>query len=116
MLLFPVLFSVAAAVTMIATFVASPQAFNYDLIPACAAALVLWRRDPIPWLGLGLAMLVWATPVVMLGLEHLHAPVAPLVLTAAMIRLATLPSGSVRMDEREMFGRKSAAEPVRDLQ
>ena len=34
-----------AAVLMTATFVASPQAFNYDLIPAAAATLVLWRRD-----------------------------------------------------------------------
>jgi hypothetical protein len=90
-----------AATTMIATFVATPQAFNYDLIPACAAALVLWRRDPIAWLGLGLAMLVWATPVVMLGLDKIHAPVAPLVLTAAMIRLVTLPSRSVRLARDE---------------
>ena len=38
-------------------------------------------------------------PVVMLGLQHVHAPVAPLVLAAAMIRLATLPSWSVRRDD-----------------
>ncbi len=101
-----------AAVVMIATFVASPQAFNYDLIPACAAALVLWRRDPIPWLGLGLAMLVWALPVVMLGLQQIHAPVAPLVLTAAMIRLATLPSWSVRTNRGVRAGEGPTLQPM----
>lgn len=89
-----------AAVLMIATFVASPQAFNYDLIPASAAAIVLLRRDPLRWLALPLAMLVWATPLVMLAwavpdamthIEWARQPVAPLVLTAALIRLVTLP-------------------------
>ena len=80
-----------AAVLMAATFVASPQAFNYDLIPASAAAIVLLRRDPVRWLGLALAILVWATPVAMMGLEWIHAPIAPLVLTAALVRLVMLP-------------------------
>ncbi len=88
-----------AAVTMVAPFVASPQAFNYDLIPVCAAALVLWRRDPIPWLGVGLALLAWATPVLMLaltdpltwkGMEWARIPFAPVVLAALMVRLTTL--------------------------
>ncbi len=79
-----------AAVLMMATFVASPQAFNYDLIPAGAAALVLLRWDHVRWLALGLAMLVWSTPVAMVGLQWVHAPVAPLVLTAAMVRLTML--------------------------
>ena len=80
-----------AAILMMATFVATPQAFNYDLIPASAAALVLLRRDPVRWLALGLAMLVWAAPVAMMGLRWVHAPVAPLALLAALVRLAMLP-------------------------
>ena len=80
-----------AATLMLATFVASPQCFNYDLIPASVAALVLLRRDPQRWLALALAMLVWATPVAMMALELIHAPLAPLVLAAALVRLAMLP-------------------------
>jgi hypothetical protein len=79
-----------AAILMLATFVATPQVFNYDLIPASAAVLVLLWRDPRRWVALCLALLVWATPVAMMGLEWIKAPVAPLVLTAALIRLAML--------------------------
>ncbi len=79
-----------ASVLMIATFVASPQAFNYDLIPAGAAALTLLRWDRIRWLALGLAMLVWSTPVAMVALQWAHAPIAPLVLTAGLVRLTML--------------------------
>ena len=80
-----------AAILMMATFVASPQAFNYDLIPAAAAALVLLRRDRLVFVGLPLAVLVWAAPVAMMGLEWVHAPVTPLVLAAALVRLVMLP-------------------------
>ncbi|WP_174300127.1 glycosyltransferase family 87 protein [Caulobacter sp. S45] len=79
-----------AAILMLATFVASPQAFNYDLIPAAVAALVLLRRDRLVFVGPPLAMLVWAAPVAMMGLEWLHAPITPLVLAAALVRLAML--------------------------
>ena len=80
-----------AAILMMATFVASPQAFNYDLIPAGVAALVLLRRDRLVFIGLPLAVLVWAAPVAMMALEWVHAPVTPLVLAAALVRLAMLP-------------------------
>ncbi len=80
-----------AAILMMATFVASPQAFNYDLIPAAVAALVLLRRDRLVFIGLPLAVLVWAAPVAMMALEWVHAPVTPLVLAAALVRLAMLP-------------------------
>ena len=80
-----------AAILMLATFVATPQVFNYDLLPAAAAAIVLLRRDRIRWLALALAMLVWATPVAMMGLEWIHAPLAPLALAAALVRLSMLP-------------------------
>jgi hypothetical protein len=80
-----------AAIVMTATFVASPQGFNYDLIPASgAAALLLWRRDHRVWIGWPLAILAWSLPVLMLALESVHAPVAPLILTALLLRLWAL--------------------------
>jgi hypothetical protein len=74
------------AVLMMATFVASPQAFNYDLVPAAAAALLIWRRDKV--VGQGLAVAVWALPVLMIALQAVHIVVTPIVLTWAMIELA----------------------------
>ena len=80
---------VQAAVLMMATFVASPQAFNYDLIPASAAAVLLWRRDRGA-VGRGLALAVWASPVLMIALQAVHIAVMPIVLTGAMLKLAAL--------------------------
>lgn len=80
---------VKAAVLMTATFVASPQAFNYDLIPASAAAVVLWRRDASV-AGRLLAISVWASPVLMIALQAVHVAVMPIVLTGAMLKLAQL--------------------------
>ncbi len=76
-----------AAVVMTATFVATPQAFNYDLIPVAAASLLLLRHDPRLWLSLPIAILAWTLPVTMLALQEIHAPIAPLVLTALLLRL-----------------------------
>jgi hypothetical protein len=76
-----------AAVTMTATFLASPQAFNYDLIPVAAAALLLLRHDKTLWISLPIAILAWILPVIMLALQEIHAPIAPLVLTALLLRL-----------------------------
>ena len=85
------------AVLMMATFVASPQAFNYDLIPACAAVLLLWRVDG--WVSKATALLVWAMPVVLTAwalpvmskdIADLREPVAPLILAFATIWLARL--------------------------
>ncbi len=73
------------AVLMMATFVASPQAFNYDLTPAAAAALLLWRRQGA---AQGLAVAVWASPVLMIALQAVHVAVMPVVRTWAMIELA----------------------------
>ena len=82
-----------AAVLCAATFVASPQAFNYDLIPTAFAVLVLLRRS----LRLGdvaLAAAAWALPPAMIVLGAERLPVAPLVLTALAVRLSQL-SGTV---------------------
>ena len=78
-----------AAVLMTATFVASPQAFNYDLIPAAAGALVLWRRDDSGF-ARGLCLALWALPVFMIAAQAFHIIVAPLILTYAAWRLTQL--------------------------
>ena len=101
-----------AAVLMVATFVATPQAFNYDLIPAAAAAIVLLRRDRIRWLALGIAMLVWSAPVAMVGLQWLHAPVAPLVLAACLVRLSLLPDEGREAAEARRRDRRAARRPA----
>jgi len=79
-----------AAVVMTATFVATPQAFNYDLIPVAAASLLLLRHDRRLWLSLPIVILAWTLPVTMLGLQEIKAPIAPLVLTALLLRLWAL--------------------------
>ena len=76
-----------AAVLAVATFVASPQAFNYDLIPAAFAALVLLRRSARP-ADVALAAAVWALPVAMIQLAPARLPIAPLLLAALAWRLA----------------------------
>ena len=58
---------IKAAVLMMATFIVTPQSFNYDLIPAAGAALVLWRRDRSAW-GVGLSLSVWGLPIFMIAL------------------------------------------------
>ncbi len=94
-----------AALLMAATFVASPQAFNYDLIPAACAALVVWRRDRSAT-GHALALLVWGLPIVMITLQAADAAgpqsalvkplavLAPLALTGVVWRLYRLCSPS----------------------
>ena len=74
---------------MAATFVASPQAFNYDLLPAAAAALVLWRRDEGA-VSRGLCLLLWALPVFMIAAQAVHVVIAPLVLTGTAWKLYRL--------------------------
>lgn len=88
-----------AALLCSATFLATPQAFNYDLVPSALSVLVLLRPQPGQarargwrWIIAGadalLALSAWALPAAMLGLGVLHLPLAPLVLTALVLRLA----------------------------
>lgn len=65
-------FEVKAALLMTATFAASPQAFNYDLIPAACAALVLWRRARTE-VGRGFALALWGLPLLMIALQTMDA-------------------------------------------
>jgi hypothetical protein len=67
-------FEARACLLMVATFVASPQAFNYDLIPAACAGLVLWRRDQTA-AGQGIALLLWGLPILMISLQAMDAVV-----------------------------------------
>ena len=78
-----------AAVLMMATFVASPQAFNYDLIPAAAATIVLWRRDGGA-VARGLCLILWALPVFMIAAQAIHIVIAPLVLAGGAWKLLQL--------------------------
>jgi hypothetical protein len=82
---------VRAAILGLATFVASPQAFNYDLIPALAAVALLWRMEGgwAGWsaAGRGLALASWTLPLTMIALQAAKAPVTPLILTLTALRL-----------------------------
>jgi len=85
-----------AALLMAALFVVSPQAFNYDLIPTAAAALVLWRRDQDA-LSRGLVLATWALPVFMIAAQAFHLAAAPIILaglTWRLYRLCVQPSES----------------------
>ena len=88
-----------AAVLMTATFVASPQAFNYDLIPAAAGALVLWRRDNNGFVK-GLCLALWALPVFMVAAQAFHIVVAPVILTLTACRLTQLAAASPSLPAR----------------
>jgi arabinofuranan 3-O-arabinosyltransferase len=76
-----------AAVLLMATFLASPQMFNYDLIPGAVATLVLWRRDQSAS-GVALALMMWALPVLLLAAEVIHIAVGPFILAIVSVRLA----------------------------
>lgn len=86
---------VRASLLALGTAVASPQVFNYDLIPCAAAALVLWRLEPVTgwrprwsWTGRLLAVAVWALPAAMMPLHREKWTLAPAVLALAALRLA----------------------------
>lgn len=79
----------SAAALFVATFLASPQSFNYDMIPIAAAALVLAGRNI--WRGdLVLAQILWIAPLLVIPLNAAGEPVYPVVLAAAGIRLDTI--------------------------
>lgn len=71
-----------AAILILATFVASPQAFNYDLVAASLAVLWLWRADTqATRLS---ALLLWWLPVWLITAQFVHLAVAPVVLGVAL--------------------------------
>ncbi|CAN5127582.1 hypothetical protein BH09PSE2_BH09PSE2_16020 [soil metagenome] len=90
---------VRAAILCLATFVASPQAFNYDLIPALAATALLWRLeggwDGWSAVGRGLAIANWTLPVSMVALQYWSVPITPVVLLLTALRLCAV--GGVRL-------------------
>jgi hypothetical protein len=76
-----------AAILVTATFLASPQMFNYDLIPGAAAALLLWRRDRSA-VGMALSLGLWSLPVILLAAEVIHLALGPIILAFGTLRLA----------------------------
>jgi hypothetical protein len=74
------------AIFALATFIASPQSFNYDLIPLSLAAVVLAGRlrSPIDQVT---ALLVWFAPFLVILLNVLHLPIVPAILSVAIWRL-----------------------------
>lgn len=75
-----------AAVLFSATFVASPQSFNYDLVPLSAAVVVLLLRSTAI-LDTIVGAVAWASPLLMIPLNAAHLPLMPLVYTALLLRL-----------------------------
>jgi alpha-1,2-mannosyltransferase len=73
----PVL-SLALFVT--ATFLFSPWMLNYDMVVFVWVVALLRARDDETYFDHGLALAVWALPVLMLHLGPLHIPIALLVL------------------------------------
>lgn len=103
-----------AAILCIATFVASPQAFNYDLIPALAAAALLWRLEG-GWegwamLGRPLALITWTLPVSMMALQYAKVPLTPVILLATAVRLCIV--GGVPLLPPAPIQRPLAATPA----
>ncbi len=74
------------ALLILATFLATPQSFNYDLVAAAAAALILVDRDRTLAGAMGGALL-WALPVLLLATQVAHAPIGPPVILFAAFRL-----------------------------
>lgn len=96
-----------AALMMTAVFVASPQAFNYDLIPVAAAALVIWRRSTES-IARPVAIAIWALPVFMIAAQAVHLALAPIALAAAAWLAYRL-----CMDPRASFD-TAASQPTQD--
>jgi hypothetical protein len=70
---------------IIGTFVASPQSFNYDLIPLAIAALLIAQHGRLELLS----RILWYLPVLCFVLAMFGAPVASLVLTFALWKVYT---------------------------
>lgn len=79
-------FETRVAATLMAALAATPQSFNYDLIPTAAAAVVLARyTGPANrWLGWG----VWFLPLAVVAFNAVHLPIGNLILIGAAWRLS----------------------------
>lgn len=102
-------FGVKAAVLLIATFLATPYAFDYDETVLVFAA-AWWVREAVaagtrfrPWEKLSLAALLVATLPAMILTKLIGVSVAPVILWLAMIALV------VRTDARASVSRCTAA-------
>lgn len=78
--------NVKFSVLAVAGLMATPQAFNYDMIPLAAVALLLAGRDGS--VGDRLAsQLLWGLPVVIMLLNFAGLPLAPLILLGVSVHL-----------------------------
>jgi hypothetical protein len=87
--------SIRAAMLMVATFLATPQSFNYDMIPVAAAALVL-SRGPSTLGDRLLCGVAWLMPFAVIVLNAAGFPVAPLALLLVAWRLDRLQGSEAR--------------------
>ncbi len=70
------------AILILATFIATPQAFNYDLVAAAAVALALIDRDR-SFAGLLAGALLFALPTLLLAAQVVNVPFGPPILLYA---------------------------------
>ena len=85
-------------VLILATLIATPQAFNYDLVAAAGPALLLLRDASIWRRVAGVAL--WILPVLLLAAQALEAPIGPPIIAAALAGLYTLPTGAPKRARR----------------
>lgn len=74
------------AVLAVAGLMATPQAFNYDMIPLAAAALLL-AGPGRSWLDHVAALALWALPVVAMPINSFDAPLSPAILLLVCLHL-----------------------------
>jgi alpha-1,2-mannosyltransferase len=74
------------AVLAVAGLMATPQAFNYDMIPLAAAALLLAGREASLHDRLA-SQALWALPVAIMPLNIIHLPLSPVVLLLVCLHL-----------------------------
>lgn len=78
--------AILGALLITATFLATPQAFNYDMIPVAAATLILARQADTAFDRL-LCAVVWLTPILVMVFNATGAPITPLILALLAWRL-----------------------------
>jgi hypothetical protein len=72
------------AVLIIATALASPQCFHYDLVAYSAAILLLLAASPSP-AGAAIALAGWLLPALVVGFGVLRTPLSPVITLAVAV-------------------------------
>jgi hypothetical protein len=79
--------ALSTALLVTATFVATPYAFNYDMVVFGWVVALLWSRPDQTRLDHGLSVAVWALPILTMVLGLLQIPLSSGVLIAFAARL-----------------------------